>query len=67
MTKKKAKKFPQLLHITIEEPGSDQWYNARTDGVASLDVHGTSVAVYKLVSVGVANITREYVEIKTVK
>lgn len=68
MTKKKAKEpaYPQLLHVTIEDADNEVWYQTHTDGMADIDEHGKSVAVYKLVSVGVADITREYIEIKAI-
>lgn len=50
-----AKKFPKLIHVTIEEPGNDEPYlNVNEEGVFGAAEAGESkpCAIYKLVEVG---------------
>jgi hypothetical protein len=54
-------KFPNLLHVTVDGEGKDEFLLTHEDGVASLDVNGQRVAIYKLTSIGNVEIKKAYV------
>jgi hypothetical protein len=53
-------KFPRVIHVVWEAPGNDDPYLAvREDGVGSVEDTQT-MAIYQLVKVGKAVVTREF-------
>jgi hypothetical protein len=64
--RKTAKKFPQQIWITHEDADDSDggWFQVHVDGINDVDKHSTPVAVYTLVSTGVASVTREYLEVE---
>ena len=55
------KKFPNVIHVTREDAGSpDEWLQVHRHGVSDVDEHGQSIAIYKLVEVGVVTIQKSF-------
>lgn len=65
---KKAPKFPNLLHVRIEEPANDEPYFVVEDRgpLGSVVEETTPMAMYKLVGVGKLVVSRTF-EAKAVK
>lgn len=59
---RKAQKFPNLLHIRLEEPENDEPYLVVEDQgpLGSVVRETTPMAMYKLVSVGKLLVTRSF-------
>lgn len=55
------KKFPRLIHVTVEGKGEDEYLSVNTDGVASIDENLKPVAIYQLVEVGKVGIAKRFI------
>lgn len=56
-----AKKFPSVIHVTREEENNgEDWLQVHTDGVSSVDEHGTQIAVYQLMEVGTVRVEKSF-------
>lgn len=55
-----AQKFPRLIHVTVEGDKSEEWLQVHKDGVMGVEEHGTQIAIYKLVEVGVVQIQKSF-------
>jgi hypothetical protein len=55
----KKEMFPKLIYVTREHPASDESYLAVQGNVLNEVEDGAKVAVYKLVEVRTAKVTRE--------
>lgn len=56
-----TKKFPNLIHVTVEGEGDDQYYQVNEDGVFAVDEPNKPIAIYKLVELGRVQIEKRFV------
>jgi hypothetical protein len=61
-------KFPNTIHVRIEDGGCDEdFLIVEEEGVMTINESKTPIAIYKLVSVGIVEVGRRYVEKRRVK